>query len=234
MDIDIQDKIDRYLLGQMSSEEREAFEREIQQDAELKDQVEFTRNMQAAIKSRGKKLDKMALWDLEADETREHHITGRAKPRWVKLLYWTSGIAAILIAGIIFNTMIVHGPTGGPLGQVDKGLGNDGAVYRGGGDYAGIDSLLTQGRYDKALELVKAEEDKILQEMTSVSSEESGEKAEYEVLVLQGELEKLQWLEVKALLGLGDKDATKAILNQLRQSDGEYRSQADSLYNSLM
>ncbi len=230
MNIDIQDKIDMYLMGQMSGKEREAFEREIQQDAELKDQVEFTRNIQAAIKSRGKKLDKMALWEREVEDFSEQSTAGKAKPQWMKLLYWSSGIAAVLVLGIVFTTLMVPGPAN-PPGQEP---GYNGAVYRGGGDYAGIDSLLTQGRYDKALELVKAEEDKIRQEMTSISTEESGEKAEYEVLVLQGELEKLQWLEVKALMGLGDNDAAKAILNQLKQSDGEYQSQADSLYNSLM
>lgn len=233
MDIDIQDRIDRYLLGQMSSEECQAFEREMQEDAELKNQVEFTRNLQTAITSRGKKLDKIALWEHEAEESPVQEVSAKAKPQWLKLLYWSSGIAAVLIAGIIFTTLTGRHSVG-LTGQDQQPLDGDGMVYRGGSDHSDIVDLIEQGSYDKALEKIEAEGDDIQKEMMSISAAESSEDAEYQYLVLQAELDALKWLEVKALLGLGDKDAAKAVLNQLRQKEGEYQAQADSLYNSLM
>ena len=232
MDIDIQDRIDRYLLGQMSSEERLAFERDMQDDVELKDQVEFTRKLQAAVTSRGKKLDKIALWEQEAEESREQDTSAKVTPQWLKLLYWSSGIAAVLVVGIIFTTLMGHHPTGVP-GKGQLPMDDNGVVFRGGSDHSDIVDLLEQGSYDKALEKIKAEGDDIQKELMSISTAESSEDAEYQSLVLQAELDALKWLEVKALLGLGDKDAAKAVLNQLRQKEGEYQAQADSMYNSL-
>ena len=234
MDIDIQERIDRYLLGQMSSEEREAMERDMEADAELKDQVEFTRKLQAAITSRGKKLDKMALWEHDAEESPEQEdVSGKTRPQWLKLLYWSSGIAAVLVVGLVFTTLTGHQPAG-RAGQSQQPSDDSGIVFRGGSDHANIIDLLDQGRYDKALEVVKAEGDEIQKGMMSISTAESSEDAEYQFLVLQAELDALKWLEVKALLGLGDKDAAMAVLNQLRQKEGEYQAQADSLFNSLM
>ena len=60
MSRDFQDKIDDYVLGRMSVEERADFEKEVDQDEEKREQLEFTRNVKNAISSRQDKLAKMA------------------------------------------------------------------------------------------------------------------------------------------------------------------------------
>ena len=52
MKIEYQDKIDRYILGEMSAEERTDFEKQVAQNAELQELLEFTKNVNTAIKSR--------------------------------------------------------------------------------------------------------------------------------------------------------------------------------------
>ena len=63
MKIEYQDKIDRYILGEMSAEERTDFEKQVAQDAELQELLEFTKNVNTAIKSRNEKLAKMKEWE---------------------------------------------------------------------------------------------------------------------------------------------------------------------------
>ena len=51
-----QDRIDDYLLDRMTKEERHAFEKEIENNDELQEQLEFTEKVQRAIKSKDEKM----------------------------------------------------------------------------------------------------------------------------------------------------------------------------------
>ena len=129
MKIDFQDRIDDYLLDRMSDEERKSFESDAAEDAELKEQLQFTETVQQATKSRNEKLAAMAEWkdDYEWEEDwvvaasdAEYRATGsgydycptptieesRSMPRSSgrRIFYWISGIAAVLIVGVfVFN-----------------------------------------------------------------------------------------------------------------------------------
>lgn len=111
MDKDFQDKIDEYVLGRMSSEERQEFEKEIFLDDEKREQLRFTQNVKSAIDSRQEKLRRM-------EEMRRRHsisaATGtdgcrpdmrtfapapRKKPSLKRIWLWVSGIAAVLVVG---------------------------------------------------------------------------------------------------------------------------------------
>ncbi len=67
MKIDYQDRIDEYLLHRMSEEERLAFEKEVNSDKELQEQLSFTEDIQQVLKSRNEKLTKMAEWQNDYD-----------------------------------------------------------------------------------------------------------------------------------------------------------------------
>ena len=90
MDIDFQDRIDEYLLhgNNMSEEAKAQFEKEIEEDAEKREQYEFTKRVKQAMESRGEKLKAMAAFE----KGMKHH---HAKRIWV----WVSGMAAALIVG---------------------------------------------------------------------------------------------------------------------------------------
>jgi len=129
MKIDFQDRIDDYLLDRMSDEERNSFESDAAENAELKEQLQFTETVNLATKSRNEKLAAMAEWkdDYEWEEDRfvaasdaEYRATGsgydycpaptmeesRSMPRSFgrRIFYWISGIAAVFIVGIfVFN-----------------------------------------------------------------------------------------------------------------------------------
>ena len=94
-----QDRIDEYLLhgDTMSEEDKAQFLKEIEENAEKKEQYEFTKNVKQAMVSRGKKLKAMTEFQKEIKH-------GRRKS-WL----WISSIAAILVIGFFaINPLFVE------------------------------------------------------------------------------------------------------------------------------
>ena len=118
MDNNFQDRIDEYLLhgDNMSEEAKAQFLKEIEEDADKKEQYELTKNIKKALKSRGDKLKAMAEFQKENETQNEMRIKACSCPRpeyrvaedikivghksnFRKKLVWFSGIAAILVIG---------------------------------------------------------------------------------------------------------------------------------------
>ena len=107
MDMDnnnFQDRIDEYLLHceTMSEEDKAQFLKEIEEDAEKKEQYEFTKNVKQAMVSRGKKLK--AMTEFQKEMKSHHH-----RKTWL----WISSIAAVLVIGFFaINPLFVgNSPT---------------------------------------------------------------------------------------------------------------------------
>lgn len=118
MDNNFQDRIDEYLLHRdnMSEEAKAQFLKEIEEDADKKEQYELTKNIKKALKSRGDKLKAMAEFQEEYEAQDEMRIKACSCPspeyriaedikivghksNFRKKLVWFSGIAAILVIG---------------------------------------------------------------------------------------------------------------------------------------
>ncbi|KIP55122.1 hypothetical protein ST41_09745 [Prevotella pectinovora] len=103
MDMDnnnFQDRIDEYLLHSdtMSEEDKAQFLKEIEEDAEKKEQYEFTKNVKQAIVSRGEKLK--AMTEFQKEMKSHYH-----RKTWL----WISSIAAILVVGFFaINPLLVE------------------------------------------------------------------------------------------------------------------------------
>ena len=121
MDNNFQDRIDEYLLHEdtMSEEDKAQFLKEIEEDAEKKEQYEFTKNVKVAMVSRGEKLKAMTEFQKEMTEFQKEIKHGRRKS-WL----WISSIAAILIVGYFaINPLFVeNSPT-------DNVRGNENDVF---------------------------------------------------------------------------------------------------------
>ena len=100
MDNNFQDRIDEYLLHSdtMSEEDKAQFLKEIEEDAEKKEQYEFTKNVKQAIVSRGEKLK--AMTEFQKEMKSHYH-----RKTWL----WISSIAAILVIGFFaINPLFVE------------------------------------------------------------------------------------------------------------------------------
>lgn len=248
MKIEYQDQIDNYLLNRMSDEDRRTFEQEMKLDKELREQVEFTKNVQTALKSRNEKLIRMQEWQKEMDEEAEraygYRATGsdrcyspmpamesQAKPnssprKKRRLIYWVAGIAAIFIAGLfVLPTITVY-----ESAPVSEEYG----VFRGGENYPEIKLLIEQKDYENAILSIEREEHSL--EQTSLINRmdtTDRERQEYDRMLIEMKQNELAWLKVHALLGLGKESEAVRLLELLRGTEGEYRQAADSLYNQL-
>ena len=95
-----QDRIDEYLLHSdtMSEEDKAQFLKEIEEDAEKKEQYEFTKNVKQAMVSRGEKLK--AMTEFQKEMKSHHH-----RKTWL----WISSIAAVLVVGFFaINPLFVE------------------------------------------------------------------------------------------------------------------------------
>ena len=95
-----QDRIDEYLLhgDAMSEEDKAQFLKEIEEDAEKKEQYEFTKNVKQAMVSRGEKLK--AMTEFQKEMKSHHH-----RKTWL----WISSIAAVLVIGFFaINPLFVE------------------------------------------------------------------------------------------------------------------------------
>ena len=102
--INFQDRIDEYLLHDetMSEEEKVQFLKEIEEDAEKKEQYEFTKNVKQAMVSREEKLK--AMTEFQKEMKSHHH-----RKTWL----WISSIAAVLVIGFfaINQLFVENSPT---------------------------------------------------------------------------------------------------------------------------
>lgn len=145
---DFQDRIDEYLLGRMTDEEKAQFEAEVNQDESKREQLEFTRNVKGAISSREDKMAKLKMMQRMYD--REHQqvaasmrATGTDDCQYApasqyaekrpskRIWWWASGIAAVLVIGLF-----VVNPFGSDTLQTPSGFspsfrGNPNEMIRG-------------------------------------------------------------------------------------------------------
>ena len=100
MNYNFQDRIDEYLLygDTMSEEDKAQFLKEIEEDAEKKEQYEFTKNVKQAMVSRGEKLK--AMTEFQKEMKSHHH-----RKTWL----WISSIAVVLVIGFFaINPLFVE------------------------------------------------------------------------------------------------------------------------------
>ncbi len=116
---DFQDRIDEYILGRMTDEEKAQFEAEVNQDESKREQLEFTRNLKGAISSREDKMAKLKMMQRMYDRERQQvaasmRATGTDDcqyshaPQYIekkkpskRIWVWVSGIAAVLVIGLL-------------------------------------------------------------------------------------------------------------------------------------
>lgn len=238
MKIENQDNIDRYVLGEMSVEEHAGFERQVAQDAKLQEQLEFTQNVNTAIKSRNEKLEKMEAWDDDYILVSVRACS--AKPqKGRKLFLWFSSIAGIAVL-LVFGYFL-WAPIGASSGDIYKVPQMSVDSYRGNNSLQQIAGLINQRDYEDALAAIEVEEKSLsvreeeLSDSVSLGtmSEEETEALSYEKNLLASMKYDLNWLKANALLGVGRKKEAIVLLKELKTEEGEYRAQADSLYNVL-
>lgn len=252
MRLEFQDNIDRYVLGHMTDNERLEFEEKLSMNDELKEQMELTK----AVRDVLERFEDVEILErierMEEDAEREksgYKATGSGYERTVActryeeetprsskrhVLYWISGIAALFIVGFfLFKNVYFVEDADVAYSPRPQGVST----------IRGIDSttenLLAKADYQGAFDRIVTLEDEIATELMMIDREINSrgggmdEKLAYKQKELKVRQEELSWLKVQALLGLNRKEEAIALLDKIRNSESEYKEQADSLYNML-
>ena len=248
MNQEYQDRIDQYLMRQMSEQDSQDFESEIANNRGLKEQFEFTKNVKEAIVGRNRRLAQIKEWK-EAYEAKnnskgDYSLTGsgedsinsnteiKLKPRTStrRYFYWISGIAAIFVVGFfIFSPIFFE-----KEGSVDHPISVNVSSLRSTEDNSGIAKIINEGNYGLALDQINEKENEL--ESDKMQTEQDKDKMdgeEYAYLKEVHEIQKdeLNLLKAYALFGLKRTEEAMNILDGMRQRDSKYKTQADSLYN---
>lgn len=236
MKFDYQDKIDDYLLNRLPEEERLAFEKEVCENAELREQLEYTRSVRETVTSRSEMLAAMREWENDYQWENERVAVACAaneapRPAKKRLVYWISGVAAVFVVGLF----LLLRPTGSPSvsnPNPDVILGDS---YRGGKDYSVINDKLQQKDYEEASAYIELEADSIRMDSIEIVKDQSidKEELEYEMILIKERQNELRWLKALALIGLNRQEEVLSLLDELRNAECDYKQQADSLYNQI-
>lgn len=219
MKIEYQDKIDEYLLNRMTEEERQAFEKEVENDAELKDQLEYSDEVRRLVIDRNEKFAAMREWDKE-------YVRKSKREKTIKMAsYWVAAIAAIFIGGIFILN-----------GNWNKGIEipypAEYPSFMSGGNYAEIQQCLEKGKNAKAMEMIEEEEreiERLYDESEKITDENQRDDEKKRIKFYTNEL---QWLKVYALFGLERNDEAMQLLGEIRKGDGAFQHLADSIYKT--
>ena len=229
---ELEDRVDAYLLGEMTDEERHQFEMDAENDMELKTELEFSENVQKALRSRSEKLIAIREWEKNRREKSAKEETVGAKKKAIRQsIYWLSGIAAVFIVGLfLFNDFVFHNDI-----DLAYSPNNQGAIK--GVDKI-IENLLAQGDFKNALAQIEEMEDNISSERLVLECEKQSKGVDQNDIfqkqeMLDFRLEELSWLKVQALIGLNRLEEALSLLDEIRHSDSDFKNQADSLYNAL-
>lgn len=228
MDAHIQDKIDNYLLGRMSEEERSAFEKEMEADQELKKQYIFTKNLKQEIDERAHLKEKMRKWDKE----RERRAAARPARKW---MYAAASMAAVVLAGLFYLNILTTTGEGDGVRQSNSSAFNE-----------EVNVLVKNKDYETALELIDAkieENDNQISyneryadgiadvdEDENVPTPEEAREALKEAKELQGEL---LLSKARVLMEMGEKDEASAILEELADKDHSLQERAKGLLRQI-
>lgn len=227
-----QDRIDRYVLGRMTEEERKEFEQDMADDHELREQTVFTECVRRAVVSREEKLAKMRKWDKKTvPDVHSVADSGNRKP-----LYWISSIAAVLVVGFFVVQLMRTGSAGNGNGSMGLPAFFEPEMnVRGGSGYADIKGKIQNQKFAQALEQITNEEIALTKdslEMCGTPGLSDEERESLRVLVSSKRAD-LNWLKAWALLGIDRKDEAMTLIDSFRGQVGEYTEVADSLYNLI-
>lgn len=228
---DNQDRVDAYLRGEMDSESRIQFERDLKSNEALAKVYRETKAISKAIADRKEKLDIMARWD------REEEISRRIVARGKNIRRWTIGVSAAACIAVGFFAIRPMFKTIFPEPGSDfvmPSFGND-AYYRGGDSSMEIlDSIINAKDYEQALVRV----DSLLLDYNSELKQYGGkdsitEKEEYEMEACKEGLDELNWRRANLLLALDKTKEAQECLKSMVDSGSYYQEPADSLLQTL-
>ena len=205
------ERIDRYALGKMSDEERLAFEQELNENAELKDEATLHSDIVRAIRMKGAKS---FLQKVEQEIQQSEYAKKVHRRRLIMRISSCFAVAACLVVGIFhFHQVSIYKSVGNDCFELLKNA----ETSRGGFDSSSIITLIDNNDYDKALTI-------IAEEQSQLSNDDS-----LDIL----DNDELEWYKVITYMRMGKWVKARKLLKQIASSDSSYKEQAQEVLDRL-
>lgn len=218
-DISTEERIDKYLLGRMSEEEKRQFESVIEKDASLKEEYECQKVMAIAVQ-------KAAMRDFLKNKKEQKKNRFLFAPSH-RALWTITSIAAMFILIIggydytsTLNTMKAEGQS--VYQDISAPVARDGNM---------IDILMEKAykeigyeQYDHAMETISKARDMVAAQLSLHSA--NAEEDEYEHQILQIQKDELDLYEVVILLKQGKVIKARKVLEKIAKSNSLYSNKA--------
>ena len=215
----MKDRIDNYILGRMSNEERQAFEKEMSVNSELQEKVALHRDIVRAMRI---ERDKEYLQSLERDIKMQKMAARRRRT-------FAMRISSIAAAACLVLGAFVHFDTQSDYRQY--GLGIELAVSRGGGYLDKVAVAINEGHYDEALSIIADGER--AQEFDCYLESENIELMKQIILERNMERYNLQWYKAVTYMRMGKYYKAKKLLKQIAASDSHRKVEAKKALDTL-
>ena len=240
----IQDRIDEYIRGTMSDKDRTIFENELQQNEELRHEVEVQSSISEAVQAVHLK---QMLQGLEAELVNSGNVYSSSREEnepisiaatisrihyWRRFYQWAAVAAAVAI--VFFS--------GNSLRQSHriKGFGNEyyaELVAPSARDGNSLDNLLAlsysqigAGDFELANETI-AKANELIDDGLSVPVED--EVSEYEHSLFVMKQFEVEWYHALVVMKQGKYREAKKLLKDIADGDGPYVSEAKEILNNM-
>lgn len=223
MDERINDKIDRYLRKEMSSEETLLFEQEILNDEDLRKEVEVSFLIRKSLAGRVEKLRIMNRW------------RNRRKDRIIKSSFIVSIAALFVIAFFLFKPTATSTDSHRMVAVQTKSKSEHLEIPRN--EVNRVKEKVRYAKNDKEVVEAVGELDKN-SDIPSISMDFSGnymshKTTDTEERNLKLDIYELQWKKITSLVRMGKNKEAVSLLKHFVTIQGKYQEQADSILDKL-
>lgn len=209
MDNMMQDRIDSYIRGEMTATERSMFASELSSNSELRKEFELTRKIANSISDRAKKKEQIQAW--------------KKKRTSYKTIYMSSAITSIAAMLVVGFFLFRNTPENSTLNTIGNVVSSNRYTA-----YSEISMLIEKKDYTRALAYIEKAES------TSVNTDSSTEN---QFMVnndsISTNLYELKWLKAQVLVGLDRTNEAKSILKGIKNVEGKFHDDIDSLLKKL-
>lgn len=221
-----QNRIDAYLRGEMTAEQRLEFEKDLNDDAKLREDLRLTKEITEALTERQQKIAMISKWEKEAE------ISERLANHRLTLKRWTIGLSAAACIAIGFFAVK-------PLFMTNSGRdfampSFDGSYMRSSSGFVRVDSLIGAKSYDLALRNVDSLYSVGASLLREYADQDSlSERDAYKMDLLKSDQYELSWRRINLLMATGEKEQATKELKAFVDIDGPHKAEAQSLLKSL-
>lgn len=219
----LQEMLDRYLLGRLSPEEEEEFNSRLLSDAALRDEAAMMKRILDTLSAHASRREAMLEWDKEemAPKTERPSIGARLRP----VLSAAASIALLCTLGLYLYSPSAEDTATPSTTDIPAVRGS-----AGGESVSDIVSSLNQGR-KMALETLD-KIDTVLKDSLPDSGLRAEEEA-YQREIISERLYELKWLRINTMISLGRISEVKDELKAYSSQPGPNREKAQELLSQI-